>query len=78
MNHYEMIDAVNNAATQTEHDAAELRLEGWRLAADHFGFFWSGVAADMHTMETHGDVDMCCGVLMDWKPASAINPGGQP
>lgn len=67
--HLEMVDAVNAATTEVEHREAELRLEGWREAADHFGHGWSGLTADNHSMAKYGeDRPMCCGVLLDWRP----------
>nr|CAP49149.1 putative integron gene cassette protein [uncultured bacterium] len=71
MDHLEMVDAANEAKTQRERDAAVHRLQGWRDAAEHFGRGWSGVSADMHSMAKYGeDTPMCCGVLIDWKPAA--------
>lgn len=71
MNHFEMVDAVNEATTEAEHMAAIHRLAGWREAAEHFGRGWSGVDADLHSMEKYGaDTPMCCGVLINWKPAA--------
>ena len=70
MGHFEMVDAANEAKTQYERDAAIQRLKGWREAAEHFGYGWSGVNADLHSMAKYGeDTPMCCGVLIDWKPA---------
>lgn len=71
MNHLEMVDAVNEAKTEYEHEAAMHRLSGWRMAAEHFGHGWSGMEADFHTMGKYGEeAEMCCGVLFDWKPAA--------
>ena len=70
MDHLQMVDAANEAKTQHERDAAIHRLSGWRDAAEHFGHGWSGTSADLHSMAKYGeDVPMCCGVLIDWKPA---------
>jgi hypothetical protein len=70
MDHYQMVDAVNEAETEDERMAAIHRLAGWREAADHFGFGWSGMGADHHSMEKYGeDAPMCCGVLLNWKPS---------
>ena len=64
--HFDMVDAVNDAKTADERSIAEAELRGWRLAADYFGRGWSGIAADIHTMERHGaGVDMCCGVIFN-------------
>lgn len=73
MDHYQMVDAVNEAKTKSEHEAAIHRLDGWREAAEHFGHGWSGVKADLHSMAKYGeDAPMCCGVLFDWKPAAEV------
>ena len=71
MNHFQMIDAVNDARTVDDRDAAQHRLDGWRVAAEHFGRGWSGIDADFHSMAKYGeDAPMCCGVLLDWKPTA--------
>jgi len=68
MNHEEMIEAVNSAKTEYEHSKAIARLDGWRIASEHFGQKWSGVSADLYTMSKYGeDAPMCCGVLLNWK-----------
>lgn len=62
--HFEMVDAVNGAESKRDRHDAELRLEGWRIAADYFGHGWSCIDADLHTMKAHPGATMCCGVLM--------------
>ena len=63
--HTDLIDAVNDAKTQREHDYAQAFLDGWRDGAGT----WSGLYADMHTMARLGMYrPMCCGVLLDWQP----------
>jgi len=60
--HFELVDAVNNAATKQEHDRAYAYLRGYREGAgiDGFGL----MEADVHSMGKYGeDTDMCCGVL---------------
>lgn len=70
MNHYEMIDAVNEAKTDQEHEAALQRLKGWRIAAEHFGHRLDYCAADLHSMAKYGyDTPMTCGVLHGWEAA---------
>jgi hypothetical protein len=61
--HTELIDAVNDAKTLVAHNDAESRLGYWRERN-----FWSGIEADVHTMNRFGDRPMCCGVLLDWMP----------
>jgi len=66
MNHYEMIDAVNEAKTAEEHEVAQQRLAGWRIAAEHFNHRLDMAMADLYSMERYGDNrPMCCGVLLD-------------
>ena len=63
MTYREMIDAVNDAATEDEHRIAQARLDGAREVIG-----WSGIADDNHTMSRFGeDRPMCCGVLLDWR-----------
>lgn len=66
--YFEMIDVVNEAKTEREHDHAESRLSGWIECVEFFGKEWSGIDADRHTMRKYGDRPMCCGVLLDWMP----------
>lgn len=72
--HIELIEAVNNAKTQQEHDRAEAVLEGFRLALDEFNGRWSGTACDQHYMDQGIERPMCCGVFLDWKPADVAPP----
>jgi hypothetical protein len=62
--YFEMIDAVNDATTALERSYAEARLSGWIDCAKRHGVHWSGTDADIYSMRKHGDVPMCCGVLM--------------
>lgn len=67
--HTDLIDAVNDAKTEDEHQYADVFLQGWRAGVDAAGGYWSGTGGDMHTMNRFGkDRPMCCGVLIDWKP----------
>ncbi len=67
--HFDMIDAVNDAKTPEDRRRAENELNGWRIAADHFGHGWPGADADFYTVDTRGvegeDLPMCCGVLLE-------------
>jgi len=70
--HTDLIDAVNDAKTQREHDIAEARLDGWRsgiaYAGKAMGLLF--IDADHHSMERFGeDRPMCAGVLLDWTPS---------
>ena len=67
--HTDLIDAVNDAVTEAEHDRAEAKLSGWREGVEDSGARWSYVEADEHTMDRFGEErPMCCGVLLDWQP----------
>jgi hypothetical protein len=68
-NHLQMVDAVNAAKTQHEHDRAQYNLDGWREAARYYGRHPNMMEADMHSIARFGeDRPMCCGVLLDWQP----------
>jgi hypothetical protein len=67
--HLAMVDAVNDAKTQIEHDIAQWQLAGWRKGVEDCGREWSGIEADLHSMARFGDRPICCGVLLDWEPA---------
>lgn len=68
--HTDLIDRVNDAKTEYEHNYARAFLEGWRAGQADAGFRWSGIEADAHSMSRFGDRPMCCGELLDWKPAA--------
>lgn len=71
--HIELVEAVNNAKTQAEHDRAEAMLEGFRLALDESGSPFYGqllMDCDRRYMDQGIDRPMCCGVFLDWKPAA--------
>lgn len=70
--HTDLIDAVNDAKTKYEHDAAYWRLQGWRDGITYCGRRWDFIESDQHTTERFGDRPMCCGVLLDWKPAEGV------
>ena len=70
--HLELLDAVNDARTHADHRSAELVLQGFRDALEHFGHTGFLINSDLHSMERFGeDRPMCCGVLLDWEPAEA-------
>ena len=62
--YFEMVDAVNEATTDDARKYAEARLSGWIECANEHGVNWSGIEADRYTMAKHGDLPMCCGVLV--------------
>lgn len=68
--HIELVEAVNNALTQAEHDRAEAVLRGFRLAFDEHYDGFSLMDCDRHYLDQGIDRPMCCGVFLDWKPAT--------
>ena len=67
--HIELVESVNNARTQEEHDRAETKLRGFREALDcmeprpmHL------IECDHHYLSQGIDRPMCCGVWLDWMP----------
>lgn len=72
--HIACVEAVNNAKTQSEHDAASLFLRGFRAglqAAEQDGIAhgYHLIACDQHYLDQGIDRPMCCGVFLDWSPA---------
>lgn len=71
--YFELLDAVNDAKTEEEHQRAEDRLSGWRDCMNHYGLGWSGTYDDRYTLAKYGEHRLvCCGVLLDWMPSSTI------
>jgi len=70
--HTELVDLVNDAKTEHERSYALGVLQGWREGLSYCGRRWSFIEADEHSTERFGDRPMCCGVLLDWKPASEV------
>jgi len=69
--HTDLIDKVNDAKTEYDHRYADAFLQGWRDGMlDAGDRSWSFFEADQHTFTRFGDRPMCCGVLLDWKPAA--------
>ena len=61
-----LVDAVNNAKTQREHDAAKLILKGYKMRTDQEGLMWPG--ADLDLSLPDDDRPVCCGEYLDWTP----------
>lgn len=62
----QLVDAVNNAKTQREHDEANLILKGYRMRTDQEGLMWPCVDLDL---SLPGDGRFaCCGEYLDWIP----------
>jgi hypothetical protein len=67
--HLSLVDAVNDATTEAEHEMAEAMLRGFRVGLEFCGVAVNYIGADLHTMQRFGsDQPMCAGVLLDWKP----------
>lgn len=66
--HIQMVEAVNDATTEREHERAEARLEGFRLGLEAAGVKPNLLGCDMHYLNQGIDRLMCCGVFLDWKP----------
>jgi hypothetical protein len=69
--HIELVEAVNNAKTQREHDLAEAKLEGFRAACECYVGRNIGALlmdCDRYYMAKGIDRPMCCGVFLDWSP----------
>jgi hypothetical protein len=68
--HMEMVDAVNNATTESGHWDAGMKLRGFREGLRAAGIEPNLCACDMTQFERgHEHRPMCCGVFNDWKPA---------
>ena len=67
--HLELVDATNDADTEGEHTRRQIALQGFRYGVEAAGKTLDLIACDFHTMGKYGqDREMCCGVLLDWKP----------
>jgi len=67
--HMQLVDAVNGAKTQLDHDIAERVLRGWREGVKDAGFALDLIRADWEQFDRgHANRPMCCGVFNDWKP----------
>jgi hypothetical protein len=76
--HIALVEAVNAAKTEREHQIAEARLNGFHEAIRAvFSGEVMGAAimdADWHYMNQHIDRPMCGGVFLDWEPAPSPAP----
>src|SRR5574340_1226733 len=67
--HIELVEVVNNAQTQEEHERAETTLRGFREALDHMEPRpMHLIECDLHYLNQGIDRPMCCGVWLDWVP----------
>ena len=62
-----MVEAVNNAKTETQHREAQLRLEGYKKRCEEHGESWPCCQLDEH-FDDGSDRPMCCGIYLDWEP----------
>ena len=65
--HIEIVESVNNAQTNSEHQTASSRLDGFREALNLMGINQL-IECDMHYIEQGVDRPMCCGIFLDWEP----------
>lgn len=72
--HIRLVEAVNNAKTQAEHDRADMHLHGWREGVRACGYQLDMCAADWRYMnaDENNDRPMCCGVWLDWSPVVEV------
>lgn len=76
--HMELIDAINNAVTQDEHRAAELRRHAWIEGVRDAGRDVDLIRADLEQFARGNEArPMCCGVFLDWEPPAARNRAGE-
>jgi hypothetical protein len=69
----QLVDAVNDADTEGEHSRRQIALQGFRYGVEACGGHLDLIACDFHTMEKHGEGrEICCGVLLDWKPKKPL------
>lgn len=73
--HFALVDAVNAAKTEREHDMAESRLQGFRDGLRAAGAEPDLCACDWHVIPNLDTIPesecppVCCGVRLDWVPA---------
>lgn len=71
--HMKLIDAVNFAKTEQEHQNNDLILHGWRQGVSDAGFVVDLIGADLEQFDRGFEYrDMCCGVFCDWKPPETL------
>ena len=66
----QLVDAVNNAKTQREHDEAKLILKGYKMRTDQEGLMWPGSALDLSLPDDGRPA--CCGEYLDWTPVQTL------
>lgn len=70
--HIELVEAVNNSKTESEHRDAYQRLRGFRDCMEIEGYQGHLMAADNFYIWQDIDRPMCCGVFLDWTPAPVV------
>lgn len=68
-----LVEAVNSAKTQREHELAEAKRQGFFAALEAGGWSEAGIGrlvmdGDTHYINRGVDRPMCGGVWLDWKP----------
>ena len=69
--HIDLLEAVNNAKTNSQYDLAYHRLIGFRDALTALNINQL-MACDLHYLVQGIERPMCCGVFLDWEPAKIL------
>lgn len=67
-NHIALVETVNRAKTEQEHQLAQATLNGWRRGLEACGHRPDLMGCDMYYLHQGIDRPMCCGVFLDWAP----------
>ena len=70
--HIELVELVNNAYSEREHQIASDVLHGFRLALGLQGINQL-IECDMYYIDKGIDRPMCCGIFLDWEPGIKNN-----
>ena len=65
-----LVEAVNNAKTQREHDEAKSVLKGYRMRTEQEGLMWPCADLDL-SLPDDGRL-ACCGEYIDWTPVQTL------
>lgn len=70
--HIDLVRAVNESTTEVEHSRSTAYLDGFRNCIEvGGGNLWRLlIAADLHYLDQGIDRPMCCGLWLDWRPAT--------